>query len=154
MRRQAAGYEQSKAAAAMQAAEAEVLPDMLGEPAEVFARLLALDESQLVKILALFVGRSYNVISQEAKRTNTHGFDAAAAIEQAVGVDMADWWEPTEETYLGAVAKAKMMEAVTEVGCDAADLVSMKKGDAIIVAQQRLSGRRWLPAPLKAYSEA
>lgn len=151
VRRRAAGYEQSKAAAAMQTAEAEVLPDMAGEPAEVFARLLALDESQLVKILALFVGRAYNVISQDAKRANAHGFDAAAAIEQAVGVDMADWWEPTEETYLGAVSKAKMMEAVTEAGSDAADLASMKKGDAITTAQKRLNGRRWLPSPLKAY---
>lgn len=149
VRRQAAGYEQSKAAAAMQAAEAEVLPDMVGEPAEVFARLLALDESQLVKILALFVGRSYNVISQEAKRSNAHGFDAAAAIEQAVGVDMADWWEPTEETYLGSVSKAAMVKAVTEAGSDAADIANMKKADAITVAQQRLAGRRWLPAPLR-----
>lgn len=152
VRRQAAGYEQSKAAAAMQAAEAEVLPDMAGEPAEVFARLLALDVSQLVKILALFVGRSYNVISQDARRANSHGFDAAVAIEQAVAVDMADWWEPTEETYLGAVSKAKMIAAVTEAGIDAADLASMKKGDAITTAQERLSGRRWLPAPLKAYA--
>lgn len=152
VRRQAAGFEQSKAAAAMVAAEAEVLPDMTGEPAEVFARLLTLDESQLVKILALFVGRSYNVISQEGKKANAHGFDAAAAIEQAVSVDMADWWEPTEETYLGAVSKAAMMKAVTEAGTDAADIASMKKADAITVAQQRLSGRRWLPAPLKAYA--
>lgn len=152
VRRQAAGYEQSKAAAAMLAAESEVLPDMTGEPAEVFARLLALDESQLVKILALFVGRSYNVISQEAKRANAHGFDAAAAIEQAVSVDMADWWEPTEETYLGAVSKAAMMKAVTEAGTEAADIAGMKKADAITVAQQRLSGRRWLPSPLKAYA--
>lgn len=152
VRRQAAGYEQSKAAAAMQAAEAEVLPDMVGEPAEAFARLLTLDESQLIKILALFVGRSYNVISQEAKRSSAHGFDVAAAIEQAVAVDMADWWEPTEETYLGAVSKAKMMKAVAEAGSEAADIASMKKADAITVSQQRLAGRRWLPAPLKAYT--
>lgn len=152
VRRQAAGYEQSKAAAAMQAAEAEVLPDMVGDPAEVFARLLALDESQLVKILALFVGRSYNVISQEARSANAHGFNAAAAIEQAVAVDMADWWEPTEETYLGAVSKAAMMKAVTEAGSDAADIAGMKKADAITCAQQRLTGRRWLPAPLKTYT--
>lgn len=152
VRREAAGYEQCKAAAALLAAEAEVLPDMTGEPAEVFARLLTLDESQLVKILALFVGRSYNVISQEGKKANAHGFEAAAAIEQAVAVDMADWWEPTEETYLGAVSKAAMMKAVTEAGSDAADIASMKKADAITVAQQRLAGRRWLPAPLKAYA--
>lgn len=152
VRRQAAGYEQSKAAAAMLAAEAEVLPDMTGEPAEVFARLLTLDESQLVKILALFIGRSYNVISQEGKKATAHGFDAAAAIEQAVAVDMADWWEPTEETYLGAVSKAAMMKAVTEAGTDAADIAGMKKADAITVAQQRLAGRRWLPSPLKAYA--
>jgi len=65
---------------------------------------------------------------------------------------MADWWEPTEETYLGAVSKAAMMKAVTEAGSDAADIATMKKADAITVAQQRLSGRRWLPAPLKAYT--
>ena len=67
-------------------------------------------------------------------------------------MDMADWWEPTESTYLGAVSKAKMMEAVTEAGSDAADIGTMKKADAITVAEQRLAGRRWLPAPLKAYT--
>lgn len=150
IRRNAAGYEQSKASAAMDEAEASTEAVRSGASAEVFARFLALDEAQLLKILAQFVARTYTVISQDERKER--GFDAAAAIESALGLDMADWWEATDDTYLGSVSKAKMIEAITEAGMDAADLASMKKADAITTAQQRLAGRRWLPAPLRPYT--
>ena len=57
----------------------------------------------------------------------------------------------TDETYLGKVPKAKLIEAVTEAcGAEAAsELPKMKKGEAIAHARAQLSGTRWLPKPLK-----
>ena len=74
------------------------------------------------------------------------------ALAVALGLDMADWWEPGAESYLAAVPKAKIIQAVVEARGEAAarDLAAMKKAEAVRVAAERLAGSRWLPAPLRA----
>ncbi|MDZ5459269.1 hypothetical protein [Azohydromonas lata] len=76
----------------------------------------------------------------------------ADAIAAAVDLDMGDWWEPTAESYLNAVPKAKVVDAVREAaGAEAAaGLEGLKKGEAVALAQQRLQGTRWLPPVLRA----
>jgi hypothetical protein len=43
---------------------------------------------------------------------------------------MADWWQPTAETYLGRVKKDQIIEALTEAtdAHSVADLAKLKKG--------------------------
>ena len=69
-------------------------------------------------------------------------------------MDMAEWWYPSVENYLGRLPKAKMIEAVTEcVDAEAArPIEKMKKGEAIAATASLLDGRRWLPSTLRPYS--
>jgi ParB family transcriptional regulator, chromosome partitioning protein len=75
-------------------------------------------------------------------------FDTLAA---AVGLDMAQWWRPTAEGYLGRVSKTLILEAVTEgVGSEAAaSIKDMKKGDMAERAEGLLDGAGWLPALMR-----
>lgn len=73
------------------------------------------------------------------------------AIADAVGLDMADWWEPTAQSYLNHVPKAQIVQALREAGPDLVDdgVASMKKEVLVVKAASRLAGKRWLPAPLR-----
>jgi len=101
-------------------------------------------------VLSLIVFATAN--SAEAVQGRADGSDHAASIARALSLDMADWWEPTAESYLDLVPKTKLVEAVTETaGAEvAAAMLKMKKEGAVAHAQQHLQGRRWLPAPLRA----
>lgn len=150
--RNASEYDSTRAAAVFGEADA-LLKHLPGEPAALFSHLVATEMSELVKLLARAVGRSYSVQSPEPQRTS-RGFDQAQGIEAALALDMADWWHPNIEAFLGHVPKSKMIEAVTEsVGADAArPIEKMKKTDAIATAASLLDGRRWLPSTLRPYS--
>lgn len=121
----------------------------------LFAALLALELDELAKLLAVFVGHSYDVFSTQAARSEI-GVDMAQLIETALNVDMADWWAPTAERFLNRVPKSKLMEAVGEAcGPEAArPLEKMKKAEAASVAATLLEGRRWLPSTLRPYPPA
>ena len=72
------------------------------------------------------------------------------ALAKAVGLDMADWWEPTAQGYLNHVPKAQIVQALKEAGPDLADdgVGAMKKDVLVVKAASRLAGKRWLPAML------
>ena len=152
IRKDALGYAGNKAASVLEAAEAAArdLPES-GEA--LFDTLRGMETDALLGLLAVEVARAYDVFSSEPSRSATHGFDLAAGIERALGVDMADWWEPTPDGYLNHVSKAKMMEAVSQAcGVAAAQpLAPMKKADAAAAAAAALTGKRWLPSTLRAY---
>ncbi|MEJ8816127.1 hypothetical protein WKW77_34105 [Variovorax ureilyticus] len=148
----AAEYDETPAAQLI--AQAEVIYDKLpGDSARLFDHLQAMDLSGLLDVLALFVGRAYSVQCGDPVREIRRGFDPAQGIERVLGVDMADWWNPTPERYLRHVPKAKMIAAVTE-GCGAQaaqPLEKMKKDEAVKAAAQ-LEGKRWLPSTLRPYA--
>ena len=75
----------------------------------------------------------------------------ANTLAAAVGLNMADWWEPTAQAYLNHVPKAQIVEALKEAGPDLADdgVGAMKKDVLVVKAASRLAGKRWLPAPLR-----
>lgn len=68
-----------------------------------------------------------------------------------LGVDMADWWTPTKESYFKYVSldqiSADVLEGAGQVA--AIDLQGQKKGAAAEIAEKKLAGLRWLPAPLR-----
>lgn len=76
----------------------------------------------------------------------------ANALAGALGLDMADWWEPTVEGFLNHVSKAQIVAALKEAGPGlAADGVEAMKKDVLVnTALARLKGTRWLPVPLRA----
>jgi len=66
-------------------------------------------------------------------------------------VDMAQWWQPTPETYIGLVPKVLLAEAVADIDGKAAGeaVLEMKKDAAMADAAKRLQGKGWLPKPLR-----
>jgi len=153
VQRNAADYDSSKASELLASAERQLAGLPTGDA--LFSRLLAMSSADLLDLLAGFVARAYTVQSADPVRRMPRGhFDLAQGVETALGLDMADWWYPSVEKFLGHVPKAKMIEAVTEcVGAEAAKPIEkMKKADAIAAAGALLDGRRWLPSTLRPYA--
>lgn len=114
---------------------AELLPWLLGQPIET-----------LTQLLTLAAGLSLNAINGSGKKSQS-----TEALAGALGLNMADWWTPTVGSYLGAVSKAVIVQAVTEAGmpADAKALDKLKKGEAAATAETLLAGKGWLPAVLR-----
>lgn len=151
--RNAAEFDSTKASEVL--ARADRLLDALPTDAgALFAHLLAMSLADQCELLARYVGRAYSVQSPDPLRNWPFGFDLAQGIEAALQVDMADWWHPSIENFLGHVPKGKMMEAVTQ--ClgekEAQPIASLKKADAIAMTASLLDGRRWLPSTLRPYA--
>ncbi|WP_157118847.1 hypothetical protein [Azohydromonas lata] len=118
-----------------------------GDQRALLAWVLKADDTQVLDLLAVCTASTLNTVQgREAPQP------IADAIAAAVDLDMADWWEPTAESYLLSVPKAKVIEAVREgAGAEAAaGLEGLKKPEAVTLAQQRLHGKRWLPPVLRA----
>lgn len=75
----------------------------------------------------------------------------ALQLARAAGLQMADWWEATGDSYLNSVPKSLVQEAVAEgVSKEAAvPLANLKKGEAVARAEVLLAGRRWVPELLR-----
>ena len=68
-----------------------------------------------------------------------------------MGLDLAEWWEPTAEGFLNYVSKAQIVQALKEAGPELArgGVEGMKKDVLVNTAAGRLRGTRWLPAALR-----
>jgi ParB family chromosome partitioning protein len=124
------------------------LPEMADD---LWDWLLAQDTTTRLDLLAYCAALSVDAV----ERAHQHGRDGrlhhADRLAAALGLDMAEWWQPTAESYLGRVSKARILAAVAEgVTPQAAENLAKLKKDALIAhAEERLAGRRWLPAPLR-----
>lgn len=73
-------------------------------------------------------------------------------VEQTIGLNMADWWQPTVKSYLGQVRKDVVTGALASVGVgDIAirELDKLKKGDLGKKAEELLADSGWLPPILR-----
>ena len=115
------------------------------ESSEWLGWLSSLPQADLLDLLALCASVTVNALS------DARGHAEASALADAVGLDMADWWEPTPEGYLNHVPKAKIVEALKEAGPGLVDdgVGAMKKDALVAKAASRLAGKRWLPPPLR-----
>lgn len=137
-----------KASAAWQALEAARLAwkERLPEQASAwFGWLSALPQAELLDLLALCTASTLNALPGTGAATE------ANALAEAVGLDMADWWEPTPQGYLSLVPKAQIVQALKEAGPELVDegICAMKKEVLVTAAASRLAGKRWLPLPLR-----
>ena len=96
----------------------------------------------------LALAAAYSVDAVHGKNSRA---PAADALADALKLDMAAWWHPTADTYLGAVPKALAMEAVAEAcGKDAAATLAPLKSAAVVAeAAKKLAGTGWLPKILR-----
>ena len=143
----ASEFAESQAARVLDDAETQWGDRLPGTPAARFNWLKTQDESVLLELLAFCTARSFNVVVGNARKA-----DHSDVIADALGVDMADWWTPTEGRFFSHVSKAKAIEVVGEAtGFDAAkEFGAMKKAEATAYSAAKLENTRWLPSPLRA----
>ena len=99
-----------------------------------------------MELLALCIALMLNDVR------DTERAGSLEAVSAALGLDMADWWQPTAEAYFSRVTKETILAAIEEgAGAEAARRIKgVSKGELARVAERELHGTRWLPRPLKA----
>jgi len=123
----------------LQQVAGEALPQ---DSAELFVALLAMEQGELVRLLAVCVAATVDVVTP---RATAH--QPSAELAQAVGLDMAAWWQPTADGYFQHVPKAVILEAVGEFApSHAARLAKLKKADIASEAERLADGTGWMPA--------
>lgn len=137
-----------KQSAAWQMLEATRLAWKERLPADVadwLGWLIALPQTERLDLLAFCAASMLNALP------NTGAASDANALAEAVGLDMADWWEPTALGFLNHVSKAQIVQALKEAGSElASDGTDAMKKDALVAkAALQLAGKRWLPLPLR-----
>lgn len=111
------------------------------DPGALFAELLQLPQSELLSLLAVCVAVSVGAV------TSREDDVPAAALAQAVGLDMHDWWSPTAAGYFEHVSKAKALDAVQAFAPEQINrLAKLKKAELASEAERLAAGSGWLPA--------
>jgi len=127
----------------LQQVAGEALPE---DSAELFAALLAKPQDELVRLLAVCVASTVDVVTP---RATPH--QPGAELAQAVGLDMAAWWQPTAEGYFKHVSKAVILDAVGAFAPESVTrLAKLKKADIASEAERLADGTGWMPAIFKA----
>jgi ParB family transcriptional regulator, chromosome partitioning protein len=94
-------------------------------------------------------------VSQSANALQVRGHQPGALAHAGVlaretGLDMTAYWQPTAGRYFARVSKERILEALREGGAgDAATAAKLKKPAMAEAAEKLLSGKGWLPAPLR-----
>ncbi len=142
----ASDWPESPAAVALrelQQVAGETLPQ---DRNELFAALLAKSQDELVKLLAVCVASTVDVVTP---RATPH--QPGEELAQAVGLDMAAWWKPTAEGYFTHIPKAAVLQAVGEYAPEQVSrLAKLKKADIASEAERLANGTGWMPAIFKA----
>lgn len=119
-----------------------------GDAAALWDWLRAEDQYTKDELLAFLVATALDVTQPRGNPAKVHSH----ALHEALGLDMADWWTPTADSYLSRVSKDKVIDALAEAGEPAVNLAAfaaMKKARLVADAEKALDGKRWLPKPLR-----
>jgi len=126
----------------LQQAWGEKLPE---GSAALFAALRAMEQGELVQLLAVCVAGAVDLVTPRATAQQP-----GAELAQAVDLDMAAWWKPTAEGYFKHVPKAAVLQAVGEFAPDSVRrLAKLKKADIASEAERLAKGTGWMPAIFK-----
>jgi ParB family transcriptional regulator, chromosome partitioning protein len=113
--------------------------------------LLEQKQPFLMKLFAYLISQSVNAWQQRHEGIGRQGH--GNAIAEAVGLDMHEWWKPSEG-FFKRVPKNFALEVMREQGAPAALVKGMEKdnkADAIINAVEFLGASDWLPEPLRLH---
>ncbi len=123
----------------LQEVAGEALPK---DSAELFAVLLAKSQDELVRLLAVCVASTVDVVTPRATQQQP-----GAELAQAVGLDMAAWWKPTAERYFRYIAKSAILDAMNQYApAHVTRLSKLKKGDLASEAERLAEGTGWMAA--------
>lgn len=112
---------------------------------QLFYWLHALSQPEQLALLAVCSSLSIDATTSDVTRK------LGCELADAVNLDMNQYWNPSDFSYLGHISKEKIIEAVANgAGVKATyGMEKMKKNELVKVAQQKLRGTGWLPAPIK-----
>ncbi|MFO1219661.1 MAG: ParB/Srx family N-terminal domain-containing protein [Burkholderiaceae bacterium] len=135
----------SRAFQAVEDAKARWRERLPAQRGEWFGWLVELPQPELLDLLGVCAALTVNALP------GVNAARDADAVARAVGLDMAEWWEPTAAGFLNHVSKAQIVQALKEAGPDLArdGVEGMKKDVLVNTAAGRLRGTRWLPAALR-----
>lgn len=112
------------------------------DSADLFAALLAKSQDELVRLLAVCVAATVDVVTPRATT-----LQPGTELAQAVGLDMAAWWKPTSEGYFQHIPKAAILDAVEYFAPEQVSrLAKLKKADIASEAERLADGTGWMPA--------
>lgn len=112
------------------------------DPGELFAKLLAMPQDELVQLLALCTAPAVDVVTPRATASQP-----GAELAQALGLDMAAWWKPTADSYFQHVPKASILQAVAQFAPNEVPRLSkLKKAEIAQEAERLAEGSGWMPA--------
>ncbi|MGL4591987.1 MAG: ParB/RepB/Spo0J family partition protein [Aestuariivirga sp.] len=134
--------------AARHEAWAQRLP---AESRDLWDVLVGFTSDDRFALFAHCVSQSVNAV-HEAYNRRPKALAHADLLATCLQLDMAAvGWQPTVETYLGRVTKARILEAVCEAkGEVSAQMIDhLKKPEMATEAETLLAGTGWLPAPLR-----
>jgi ParB family transcriptional regulator, chromosome partitioning protein len=115
---------------------------------ELFAALLTTPQENLLSLLAVCVAMTVGAVTPREDAV------PAAALAQAVGLDMHDWWTPMAEGYFAHVSKSKALEAVRVFAPEQEErLLKLKKGELASEAARLAVGSGWMPEMLRTAAE-
>ncbi|MCO7486988.1 ParB/RepB/Spo0J family partition protein [Stenotrophomonas maltophilia] len=113
---------------------------------ELFAALLAKSQDELVRLLAVCVAATVDVVTPRATP-----YQPGEELARAVGLDMAAWWKPTAEGYFRHISKPAILQAVGEYASEQINrLAKLKKTDLASEAERLAEGSGWMPAVFQA----
>ncbi len=148
---QAPGLGDMPYAQAVEARHADWAKRLPGAPEALWDALTGLDAESRAALFAHCVSLTVNAVQDpyhRRPRALAHG-DALAA---TLGLDMTRaGWTVSTDNYLGRVAKARIIEAVTEAKGEAAAerIAGLKKPEMAAAAEALLEGSGWLPELLR-----
>jgi ParB family chromosome partitioning protein len=146
--------DKTQAAQAMHGLRSELQAALPAEASDLWVWMTAQDQTKQLRYLAYCIAPALNVMQDRAMAhhtTSARPVEAAQPLAALLGLDMADWWQATAESFFASVSKAKLLEAVREAkGNEVAYRIEkMKKADAAVAAAAALDGTRWLPSLLR-----
>jgi ParB family chromosome partitioning protein len=120
-----------------------------GDPDALVAELLAFPQQELLSLLAVCVASTVSALASHEEEV------PAAALAQAVNLDMHHWWTPTAAGYFEHVSKAKALEAVLAFAPDQVNrLGKLKKAEIASEAERLAAGTGWLPVMFRGQEVA
>lgn len=135
-------WPESLAAVALRELQQAAGADLPQDSADLFAVLLAKPQDELLQLLAVCAAATVDAVIHRASE-----HQPGAELAQAVGLNMAAWWQPTAEGYFQHISKAMILAAVGEFAPEqVARLEKLKKGDLVSEAERQVAGTGWMPA--------
>ena len=111
------------------------------DSAALFAALLAMEQGELIQLLAVCVASTVDVVTPRAMPRQP-----GTELAQAVGLNMAAWWKPSAEGYFKHVSKAAILQTVGEFAPESVHrLAKLKKADIASEAERLAEGTGWMP---------